>query len=109
MHQLYQTVPTGELKSNPAAAFVKTADGPVVVLSRATPKVVMGSPEEQKVRSFRADFPYPNTQKEKKEEEDVQIIPRGYVSARASRLCYSRWMLKHSGELLKYPDCLLIV
>lgn len=46
MHELYQTIPTGDLKSNPAATFAKTVDGPVVVMSRATPKVVMVAPTQ---------------------------------------------------------------
>ncbi|MEM7129353.1 MAG: hypothetical protein AAF702_23680 [Chloroflexota bacterium] len=46
MHELYQTLATGDLKSNPAAAFAKTMDGPVVVMSRSTPKVVMVAPNE---------------------------------------------------------------
>ena len=46
MHKLYQTVATGEVKDNPAAAFELTANGPVIVMSRATPKVVMVAPEQ---------------------------------------------------------------
>lgn len=46
MQQLYQTVPTGDVANNPAATFRLTEQGPVVVMSRATPAVVMVSPSE---------------------------------------------------------------
>lgn len=46
MHEIYQTVATGEVKDNPAAAFELTAKGPVVVMSHSTPKVVMVAPDQ---------------------------------------------------------------
>lgn len=46
MHELYQTIAAGDLKAHSAAAFEMTKNGPVVVMSRATPKAVMVSPEE---------------------------------------------------------------
>lgn len=46
MHQLYQTVPTGAFKQNPAKTFKIAESGPVVVMSRSKPVAVMISPEE---------------------------------------------------------------
>lgn len=46
MHELYQTMAAGELKSNTNAAFEMAQKGPVVILSRATPKAVLISPDE---------------------------------------------------------------
>lgn len=45
MHELYQTYGAGELKTNPNSAFEMAATGPVVVMSRTVPKVVMVSPQ----------------------------------------------------------------
>ena len=46
MHELYQTIAAGELKSNTNGAFQMAEEGPVVVLSKATPKAVLVSPDE---------------------------------------------------------------
>ena len=46
MHELYQTIPAGDLKAHTAAAFEMMENGPVVVMSRATPKAVMVAPNE---------------------------------------------------------------
>lgn len=46
MHQLYETIPSSDFKQNPAAAFKRAEDAPVVVMSRATPTAVMVSPEQ---------------------------------------------------------------
>lgn len=46
MHQLYETIPSSDFKQNPAAAFKRAEDAPVVVMSRATPAAVMVSPEQ---------------------------------------------------------------
>lgn len=46
MHELYQTIAAGELKSNTNGAFEMAEKGPVIVLSRATPKAVLISPGE---------------------------------------------------------------
>lgn len=46
MHELYQTIAAGDLKANTNNAFAMAARGPVVVLSRATPKAVLVAPEE---------------------------------------------------------------
>ena len=46
MHELYQTIAAGDLKSNTNEAFEMAENGPVVVLSKATPKAVLVAPEE---------------------------------------------------------------
>ena len=46
MHELYQTIAAGELKANTNDAFAMTQQGPVVILSRATPKAVLVSPDD---------------------------------------------------------------
>ncbi len=46
MHELYQTIAAGELKANTNEAFAMAQSGPVIILSRATPKGVLISPEE---------------------------------------------------------------
>ena len=46
MHALHRTTSAGDLKTYTNAVFEKAKEGPVVVLSRATPKAVMISPEE---------------------------------------------------------------
>jgi prevent-host-death family protein len=46
MHELYQTISAGDLKSNTNEAFELVEKGPVIVLSRATPKAVLVSPDE---------------------------------------------------------------
>ncbi|MCX6048525.1 MAG: type II toxin-antitoxin system prevent-host-death family antitoxin [Chloroflexi bacterium] len=46
MNELYQTIAAGDLKANTNKAFVMAQKGPVIVLSRATPKAVLVSPEE---------------------------------------------------------------
>lgn len=46
MHEIHQTIAAGELRSNTNRAFEMTQNGPVVILSRATPKAVLVSPEE---------------------------------------------------------------
>ncbi|MBE2237399.1 MAG: type II toxin-antitoxin system Phd/YefM family antitoxin [Caldilineaceae bacterium] len=46
MHKLYQTIAAGDLKANTNAAFAMAEEGPVVVLSKATPKAVLVSPDE---------------------------------------------------------------
>ena len=46
MHELYQTIAAGDLKSNTNDAFQMAEHGPVIVLSKATPKAVLVSPDE---------------------------------------------------------------
>lgn len=46
MHELYQTIAAGDLKANTNEAFAMAENGPVVVLSRATPKAVLVAPDE---------------------------------------------------------------
>lgn len=46
MNELYQTIAAGELKANTNEAFAMAAKGPVVILSKATPKAVLVSPDE---------------------------------------------------------------
>ncbi len=46
MHELYQTIAAGDLKSNTNGAFEMAEKGPVIVLSKATPKAVLVAPEE---------------------------------------------------------------
>jgi PHD/YefM family antitoxin component YafN of YafNO toxin-antitoxin module len=46
MHELYQTIAAGELKANTNAAFLMAENGPVIILSRATPKAVLVAPDE---------------------------------------------------------------
>lgn len=46
MHELYQTIAAGELKANTNEAFARAEKGPVIILSRATPKAVLVSPGE---------------------------------------------------------------
>lgn len=46
MQELYQTIAAGDLKTNTNAAFEMVAAGPVIVLSKATPKAVLVSVEE---------------------------------------------------------------
>lgn len=46
MHELYQTIAAGELKSNTNAAFEMAEKGPVIILSKATPKAVLVAPDE---------------------------------------------------------------
>ena len=46
MHELYQTIAAGDLKANTNNAFAMAERGPVVVLSRATPKAVLVAPDE---------------------------------------------------------------
>lgn len=46
MHELYQTIAAGDLKAHTAAAFEMAEKGPVVIMSRATPKAVMVTPDE---------------------------------------------------------------
>ena len=46
MHELYQTVAAGDLKAHTAAVFDMAEKGPVVVMSRATPKAVMVAASE---------------------------------------------------------------
>ena len=46
MNELYQTIAAGDLKANTNEAFAMAEKGPVVVLSRATPKAVLVSPDE---------------------------------------------------------------
>lgn len=46
MHELYQTIAAGDLKSNTNGAFEMAEKGPVVVLSKATPKAVLVAPAE---------------------------------------------------------------
>jgi prevent-host-death family protein len=46
MHELYQTLAAGALKANANEAFAMAEKGPVVILSKATPKAVLISPEE---------------------------------------------------------------
>lgn len=46
MHELHQTLAAGELKSNTNEAFEMVKKGPVVILSRATPKAVLVAPDE---------------------------------------------------------------
>lgn len=45
MNQLYPTVTTAQLRDNPSAIYKMSETEPVVVLSRATPKVICVSPE----------------------------------------------------------------
>jgi len=46
MHEIYQTMAAGELKANTNEAFTLAQKGPVIILSRATPRAVLVSPEE---------------------------------------------------------------
>ena len=46
MNKLYQTIGSGDLKTNVNNAFKLAEQGPVVVLSRTQPKAVMVSPHE---------------------------------------------------------------
>jgi|688.fasta_scaffold398084_2 prevent-host-death family protein len=46
MHELYQTVATGDLKSNTNGVFQMAEKGPVIILSKATPKAVLITPDE---------------------------------------------------------------
>ena len=46
MHQLYPTVTTAELRDNPSAVYKAALQQPVVVYSRATPKLVCVHPDE---------------------------------------------------------------
>ena len=46
MHELYQTIAAGDLKANTNEAFALAEKGPVIVLSRATPKAVLVAPDE---------------------------------------------------------------
>ena len=46
MHELYQTIAAGELKANTNEAFAMAEKGPVIILSRATPRAVLVSPDE---------------------------------------------------------------
>jgi prevent-host-death family protein len=46
MNELYQTIAAGDLKANANEAFAMAEKGPVVVLSRATPKAVLVAPDE---------------------------------------------------------------
>jgi prevent-host-death family protein len=46
MNELYQTIAAGDLKANTNEAFAMLEDGPVVVLSKATPKAVIVSVKE---------------------------------------------------------------
>ena len=46
MHELYQTIAAGDLKANTNEAFALVEKGPVIVLSRATPKAVLVAPDE---------------------------------------------------------------
>ncbi len=46
MHELYQTIAAGDLKANTNQAFAMAEKGPVIILSRATPKAVLVSPDE---------------------------------------------------------------
>lgn len=46
MNELYQTIAAGELKANTNEAFAMLEGGPVVVLSKATPKAVLISVQE---------------------------------------------------------------
>lgn len=46
MNQLYPTVTTAELRDNPSAIYRQVSQHPVVVYSRATPKLVCVHPDE---------------------------------------------------------------
>ena len=46
MNELYQTIAAGDLKANTNEALAMLEDGPVVVLSKATPKAVIVSVKE---------------------------------------------------------------
>lgn len=46
MNELYQTMAAGDLKSNTNEAFQLAEKGPVVILSKATPKAVLVAPDE---------------------------------------------------------------
>jgi prevent-host-death family protein len=46
MHELYQTIAAGDLKANTNEAFAMAEKGPVVILSRATPKAVLVARDE---------------------------------------------------------------
>ena len=46
MHALPQTLGSGELRANVNQAFQMAENGPVVILSKSTPKGVMISPEQ---------------------------------------------------------------
>jgi PHD/YefM family antitoxin component YafN of YafNO toxin-antitoxin module len=46
MNQLYPTMTTAELRDNPSAIYKKVIHHPVVVFSRATPKIVCVHPDE---------------------------------------------------------------
>ena len=46
MNQLYPTVTTAELRDNPSSIYKKVIKHPVIVFSRATPKIVCVHPDE---------------------------------------------------------------
>ena len=46
MHELYQTFGSGDLKANANRAFEMAKSGPVMILSRTQPKVVMVHPDQ---------------------------------------------------------------
>lgn len=46
MNEIYQTYPSGDLRTNPSAAFALADKAPVVIMNRATPRVIMVSPEQ---------------------------------------------------------------
>jgi prevent-host-death family protein len=46
MNELYRTIAAGDLKANTNEAFAMLEGGPVVVLSKATPKAVLVSVNE---------------------------------------------------------------
>lgn len=46
MHELHQMIAAGELQSNASRVFALAEKGPVVVLSDATPRAVLVTPDE---------------------------------------------------------------
>ncbi|MEM7133319.1 MAG: type II toxin-antitoxin system Phd/YefM family antitoxin [Chloroflexota bacterium] len=56
MHKLHQTFGSGELRSNAAKAFKMAQKGPVVILNRTKPQVVMVSPEQWDATAERLAF-----------------------------------------------------
>ncbi len=46
MHEVYQTYPSGDLRSNPGVAFDMADKAPVIIMARATPRVIMVNPEQ---------------------------------------------------------------
>jgi prevent-host-death family protein len=56
MYELHQMVSAGELKHNINDVFEKTQTGPVVILSRATPKAVLVSPEHWNAAAKRLEY-----------------------------------------------------